>query len=327
MSESSEPTAADAAVALATLKTIGQHSTPELLLLAMQSDNTFDAASAQTTEPLANVLRQVALNHAEEYSESATMAYGDATEVSEGHVMWIPVRDVPLLLAEALDREAADLPQVALTPQFIRRLQLSVIRVPTDGGHALFYRKLGPSAGRGYAGKVPVFQRGDRFDVVNERTVVLDRQVDAVVVGGFAFFDNRRRFQRVFGLMEELQERAGQTFDDVTAGLRIANLDALRQAATTQLQMLGKLASIDKKLKTIPAYREAMTTEKLVAFIQAHPYTEVEIEGQGSEAKLVFQPDGKHRFKILKLLDDDYLQSQLTELSYESNSKGLPLPD
>jgi hypothetical protein len=39
----------------------------------------------------------------------------------------------------------------------------------------------------------------------------------------------------------------------------------------------------------------------------------------------VFRNDPQHRFKILKLLDDDHLRSELTTLEYEANSKGLPV--
>lgn len=52
---------------------------------------------------------------------------------------------------------------------------------------------------------------------------------------------------------------------------------------------------------------------------------QVELLGEGVDAKLVFRPDPQHRFKILKLLDDDYLRSELTALEHESNSKGPPI--
>jgi hypothetical protein len=64
---------------------------------------------------------------------------------------------------------------------------------------------------------------------------------------------------------------------------------------------------------------------KLVAFVRRHPECGVEVTGTGGDARLVFRNDARHRFKILKRLDDDYLRSQLTTLEYESNSKSAPL--
>ena len=89
--------------------------------------------------------------------------------------------------------------------------------------------------------------------------------------------------------------------------------------------MLGKMASIQRKLDDYPQYRAALTMPNLVAFVRKHPECEVEIQGDGDAAQLVFRNDAQHRFKILKLLDDDYLRSQLTELNYEANSKSAPI--
>ena len=64
---------------------------------------------------------------------------------------------------------------------------------------------------------------------------------------------------------------------------------------------------------------------KIVEFAEDHPECGVEIAGTGDSAQLVFHNDPQRRFKILKLLDDDYLHSELTALEYEANSKSAPL--
>ncbi len=240
--------------------------------------------------------------------------------------MWAQVDDVPLLASAAEDLDAADLPLFELDGQGLGKLRLSMIRAAIDAGHARFYRSVSTKQLVTRAGKLSLFQRNDRLDVVDSDTLLIDRYVDAVVVDGFAFFEERRRFKRVFGFLQELQTEAAQTFDDVITGLNIANVDAMRAAVPgQQLQMLGKTASIAQKLRDYPAYRDAITMKKLAAFVAANPHTGVKIEGHGANAKFVFEPDPQHRFKILKLLDDDYLKSQLTELNYDANSKGMPL--
>lgn len=326
MSDPTADGAPDPASALEMLATIAADVRPDLLLVAQAAQgDTLEVAAAQATENLAKELGRIVRNYVELFTNCAPTPYGPASEISEGHVMWLPASQVPMLSAAGVDSEAADLPMLDLSSQLARRLKLSAIRAPTATGRAVFYRALNRTSAIGYAGKLPILRRGDRFDVITERTVVLDRQVDAVVVNGIVLFDNRKLFQRVFGLLDELRQKAGQTFDVVTAGLRIKNLDQLREAATGQLQMLGKMSSIARKLEEFPAYKQAMTMEKLLAFIEVNPHTSVAVEGEGDEATLVFEPDAKHRFKILKLLDDDYLQSGLTDLSYEANSKGQPL--
>jgi hypothetical protein len=158
--------------------------------------------------------------------------------------------------------------------------------------------------------------------LADNNTLLLDRSIDAIVAGGYAFFANRKAFQRIFGLIEEMQARAAATFDLVTAGLRIEGFDEFRAIATSaQPAMLGKMASIQQKLDRFPGYAGAITMPNLVTFVRDNPQTGVELVGDGEDARLVFRSDIQHRFKILKLLDDDYLESALTHLQYDANSK------
>ena len=50
-----------------------------------------------------------------------------------------------------------------------------------------------------------------------------------------------------------------------------------------------------------------------------------ELTGEEDAAQFVFRNDPQSRFKILKLLEDDYLRSELTLLEYAANSKSAPI--
>lgn len=47
----------------------------------------------------------------------------------------------------------------------------------------------------------------------------------------------------------------------------------------------------------------------------------VEVVQNDGQEMLVFDPDPSRRWILLKLLDDDYLNSVMTHLKYEVNSK------
>ena len=130
--------------------------------------------------------------------------------------------------------------------------------------------------------------------------------------------------EQMFDLVAELRRSSAATFASVTRDLRIEGLAQLETACTSQPAMMAKLASVQRRLDSDPGYREAMTMDRVVEFVLAHPETEVEVLGTGADARLVFRSDHR-RYKILKLLDDDYLHSLLTRRSYESNDKSGPL--
>jgi hypothetical protein len=79
------------------------------------------------------------------------------------------------------------------------------------------------------------------------------------VVGNNAFFDNRSAFQRLFGYLDELRQQAEATFTEVTANLRTDGVEQMRAAVTASTAMLGKIASIQRKLDKYPKYKAALT--------------------------------------------------------------------
>jgi hypothetical protein len=164
--------------------------------------------------------------------------------------------------------------------------------------------------------------RDGRYDRLEPGDILLMRSdFDVLVVEGIAFFFAKTRFEQAFGFLAELQRASRETFDAVTANLRIKGLAELRAACTSQPQMMAKMASIRRSMDEDPAYAQAMTMPKLTRFAREHPHLGLEIEGPGSTGSLVFNPAPATRFKILNLLDDDYLRSVLTARDYEAGSK------
>jgi hypothetical protein len=64
-----------------------------------------------------------------------------------------------------------------------------------------------------------------------------------------------------------------------------------------------------------------MTMDRIVPFIRERPELDIELAGEPGGERLVFRSAPSQRWKILKLLDDDYLHSLLTDADYEANSK------
>jgi hypothetical protein len=155
--------------------------------------------------------------------------------------------------------------------------------------------------------------------------LLFSKDIAVVAVGDIAFFKDRAGFQRLFGYLDDLRLHAAKNFHSVTENLRIDGIDQMVAAVTGSPAMLGKMASIQRKLDQFPQYRAALTMPRLVDFVRQHPECQVDLKGNGEATQLVFRNDPQHRFKILKILDDDFLHSELTALEYEANSKSAPL--
>ena len=85
--------------------------------------------------------------------------------------------------------------------------------------------------------------------------------------------------------------------------------------------MMAKMASIKRSLDDDPRYAQAMQMDRLVPFVRSNPGLGITLSGPASAPEFVFDPSSRNRFKILNLLDDDYLRSVLTDREYEATSK------
>jgi hypothetical protein len=317
-----------AAVVLATLANLANESVSGVLLIEQNRDDAAEVSQLVPTAKALEALTGVVKTAASEYGDCEVIDYDAAAMTADGQVMWIDANEVPLL--KEIVEHAADLAGVAMfdpANSTLVHLRLAAMRVDGDSNSAVFLQSLtGNQVVARSRTKIGLFVRRGTIDVPPDGQILLfSKDVAAIVTGEIAFFRNRAVFQRLFGYLEELKQQAIATFESITADLRIAGIEQMAMAVTGTTTMLGKMASIRNKVTTIPQYRDALTMPRLVAFINEHPECEVEVIGERDATQLVFAKDIQHRFKILKLLDDDYLRSELTELDYDANSKSAPI--
>lgn len=168
--------------------------------------------------------------------------------------------------------------------------------------------------------RIPIVWQGDAFQEITERTLILDREMRLISAAEYFVFPRANAYETAFGALEELIAQARATYDETLGGLEIDGGEALRQACGTDINMMRKLASIKRKLMD-PDYAKSLTMENLLDFIDQNPEIDVRVEGSGSSRQLVFERHPQRRWALLKLIDDDYLKSELTNRKYETNSK------
>jgi hypothetical protein len=298
------------------------------MLAVKLPDVDLEFSHVNSTRRAVATLNEFTRTEAAAYAESRLMDYDPARLIAEDEVMWLPTANVAMLAAIADGiRDVANLPLFEPERRTLRGLRVAALRIQSGRASATLIQAAGGSH---------IVASSHRFGVIIRRRGLLDapppgelmllnNRAAAVMIGDFTFFKNRAEFERLFGYLEEMRAQAAATFEAVTAGLRIGNVEEMATVVIRSPAMLGKMASIRRKLASHPEYRDAFTMDKIAAFIRDHPSCGVEVEEDRDGPLLVFTNDPQHRFKILKLLDDDYLRSELTSLDYEANSKSAPL--
>jgi hypothetical protein len=263
-------------------------------------------------------------------ADMTLVEYQAARTVPDGHVMWTPISRVSLLQDLPIYDESNHL----LAPFGPRSLQdHSAKMTVTTAGHAsltdedpvMFFRITADISIIARKGRFNAVFRDGAFSRLDSDVLTFKEDIDAVAAFGFVFFTKKGQFERAFKFLQEMKKQAGQTFDEVISTLRIEGMDDFRRAATNDINMATKMASIKRKLDAHPKYRRALTMSNLLRFLDRNPDIGIETTGTGNRRALVFRTKPSSRFKILKLLDDDFLASELTTLSYLVDSKGDPI--
>lgn len=191
----------------------------------------------------------------------------------------------------------------------------AIVLSPSARRGAVFLRSYSPKKELSRsAGFAALFRRGS-YDKVDSKIFLFDHDIDCFAWDGYLFIHNVAAFQRIFGYLEELRAAANTTIDTILAQIPISNADAFRTACTGQMRMLSKIVQIARK-----PYLNRVTMQDIRRTVEEF-HIDVEIVEEDGQEKLLFEGSLTKRWLILKLLDDDYLGSTMTQQKYEVNSK------
>ena len=155
--------------------------------------------------------------------------------------------------------------------------------------------------------------KGGQYDQFEESLFLFDDKFDCFAYGDVLYIKNKDYFQKIFRFYEMLKDAAHETLKTIEEHIPIDNFQAFNAACEGHLQKLAKLKNIASK-----PYIKTLTIADLKKVITTYNLP-VKTVGKGDNEKLQF--DTKDKWAILRLLDDDYLESVMTGNHYEVNSK------
>jgi len=160
------------------------------------------------------------------------------------------------------------------------------------------------------------FDRG-QYSAFKEKLYLFDDRIDCVAFGRWMFIKNKSHFHNIFKFYEMLVKTAEETLKTIKRYIPIDGFDEFAEACKGHFQKLAKLKNIAGK-----SYLQRIRIKDLKE-VASKCHLPIKFIGSGTSAKIRY--DASNKWAILKLLDDDYLQSLMTKERYEVNSK-RPLP-
>jgi Domain of unknown function (DUF4868) len=190
----------------------------------------------------------------------------------------------------------------------------AIIVQPREGDPVYCFRSYSPKKELGRSRLFGALFSGGHFDRVREPMFLFDQNIDCVSRGDDMFIFNKDRFHKIFRFFEMVLKAAKTTLKIIKTKIPIANYDDFETACIGHLQMQAKLKNIAGKSDL---GKIKMVDIKKV--LREFPGLNVEITKKNGKEMLVFNPSDK--WALLRLLDDDYLKSLMTDKNYEVTGK------
>ncbi len=189
----------------------------------------------------------------------------------------------------------------------------TIVVTPPTGKPVLLFRVYSPSRELSRSALLVALFANGQYDRVREPGLLFDHRVDCLAHDGYLFIFNKSNFQRIFQYFEMVKRSAKEALDVIRHSIPISNFAEFEQACEAHLQKLAKLKNISQR-----PYLKTLSVKDLKKVIDEFQLPIKTVKHDGVE-KLVFDPSDK--WAILKLLDEDYLNSTLTGNKYEATGK------
>lgn len=232
-------------------------------------------------------------------------------------VEWSSAANVPAIQL-ALSRHANLGPLQPFDPSddgYKRRLRYWTCILTNDGTKAYFFRAFSRTAELKRKTGAALVLRNGTFTKVEDHVFLFDEAIDCMVFNGVLFVVRKREYRRLFDQLDAVRLQARQAAAALHSRVPIANFDAFADACASQAGMADKLLAVQRR----PYFRR-LTYTMLKPVIDEFTL-DIDVNEINGRPHLVFRTEPDRRWGILRLVDDDYLKSAMTDEMYEANSK------
>lgn len=198
--------------------------------------------------------------------------------------------------------------------KFVAGLNFYVIAVqPLNGNPVYFFRAYTPKKMLVRSPSFALWYQNGSYDHIKQPIMLFDTNVDCVSRNGIMFVFDKSSFQNIFRFFETVRIAAKEALHNIKLSVPIDNFEEFAQDCEKHIVKMRKLKNIATK-----PYLSGITIEHIKKVVKKYNL-DLEIVGVEGEEKVVYDP--RNKWILLRLLDDDYLWSMLTEQSYEVSGK------
>ena len=167
-----------------------------------------------------------------------------------------------------------------------------------------------------------IWRGENEYDLVSEPTLIFDNNVDCISRGDDLFILKKENFYSIFRFLEELEKSVTVAVTAIHTQLQqiqvaVEGYDEFVNDCKKNRLKMAMLSNIAKKpyLKDLTPAKIRRVVERLDKNVVGEEF----LTAFTKEQKLLY--DAKRPWVLLKLLGDNYLWSDMTEIGYDVNAK------
>ena len=178
------------------------------------------------------------------------------------------------------------------------------------GSELIYFRKYTENKILDKKPLLALFVSDGAFNKLDKSVITIDQKVDCIYYKEKIYILNKNQFEQIFSFLEKLMDEIDESYDRL-----------VQKSLVDDEQILYDLCKTDpKKVKKLNKVLKGDIIDTL-------DYDKVNQLNNQYNLELEFTDDNKMKIQrkniwtILKVLDDDYLKSPVTDIKYEAHSK------
>lgn len=161
-------------------------------------------------------------------------------------------------------------------------------------------------------GKLAIVFEGEIFKNLETDILTMDGTFDAIFCSETLLFENKQNFEKALLYQEVKQAVAVDTLNEIGKKGLVEDFNKVIDFLKDDYHSINKLNKIKEK-----PYFETLTFAKCKKIIEDYNVA-IDIDEDNNQFNITSKAQAKH---FIKVLNDDYLLSELTEIKYAANSK------
>lgn len=168
-----------------------------------------------------------------------------------------------------------------------------------------------------------IFRAGikqDRFEKLQQDIVRMSHSIDFIYSGSDVFVANFKVLEKFFGFKEAVKADASSKLAILSARNLVEDVAVLQDRIVAK----GDVTFARKVIRAISHSRvlSTVSNDRIIQFIKQHHSLSKKIKVNAADTLIILDTKISQNF-FMKLLNDDYLRSELTQFEYDADSKDL----